>query len=171
MNKIKQAKKAKETLVTFQVLNSRAIYDSESGRFYKKERIDVDDCSSGYRKISVTVGGKRVFVKAHRAAFLLMTGEWPKDEVDHIDLDKSNNRWKNLRHATMAENRTNVRVRPNCISKMKGAHYRKSINKWSSKISINGKPIHLGIFDSPEKAHMAYCSAVEKYKKDFLRRY
>lgn len=45
--------------------------------------------------------------KASRLAWLYMTGEWPKYEMDHINHVKDDNRWVNLRDVTPAENCAN----------------------------------------------------------------
>jgi hypothetical protein len=58
---------------------------------------------SGYWRINW--GGKYFFV--HRLAWLWMTREWPEMSLDHIDRDKSNNRWKNLREVSPSENAIN----------------------------------------------------------------
>lgn len=45
--------------------------------------------------------------KASRLAFLYMTGEWPVEEMDHIDRKSWNDVWTNLRPATRTENNLN----------------------------------------------------------------
>ena len=50
----------------------------------------------------------QIMYKAHRLAWLWMTGDWPTEEVDHKDLDKSNNRFGNLREATHSQNNINL---------------------------------------------------------------
>ena len=59
------------------------------------------DPKSGYLRIQI---GARKYL-AHRLAWLRMKGRWPRDEIDHHDLDKANNRWANLREATHVQRR------------------------------------------------------------------
>lgn len=59
---------------------------------------------SGYR--SVGIKGKEY--RVHRIIYLMQTGKWPDNQIDHIDRIKDNNRWTNLRDATPSENSCNV---------------------------------------------------------------
>ncbi|HFN3771038.1 TPA: HNH endonuclease signature motif containing protein, partial [Enterobacter hormaechei] len=52
-------------------------------------------CGNG-RKLYVKVRIGRLY-RAHRLIWLLVTGEWPKCHIDHVDNDGTNNRWSNLR--------------------------------------------------------------------------
>jgi len=68
-------------------------------------------------------------------------------EVDHINRDKLDNRRKNLRIATRAENVRNVSKRKDTNNQYKGVHFLKNRNKWIARIQINKKRIHSGYFD------------------------
>jgi hypothetical protein len=106
-------------------------------------------------RVLVRVGGD-LFL-GHRLAFFYMTGRWPVPEVDHEDGDPSNNRWKNLREATHAENLQNIGVRADNSSGYTGvARYK---GRWQAGIGFRGKRIHLGHFDTPEAAQAAYVAA------------
>lgn len=104
---------------------------------------------------------------AHRLAFLLQTGHWPDKELDHINLNKSDNRWINLREATRSQNKGNTRLLTTNKSGFKGVHkYRK---KWVASIKIDQKTKHIGVFFTAKKAHAAYCIAANKYFGIFSR--
>jgi HNH endonuclease len=101
-------------------------YDPHTGVFLRRqpqasEHVgDVAGCrtSEGYWRIHVD--GRSYF--AHRLAWLYMTGKWPKDQIDHINLDGSDNRWGNLRGATNGQNQANSLTRGHNTSGFKGAY-------------------------------------------------
>lgn len=97
--------------------------------------------------------------KAHRLAFLFMTGRFPQDQVDHIDGDRANNRWSNLRECTPAENQQNRISRPDCSSKFVGVTFHKAKGKWQAYIQVDGKRKHLSYFTTESDAHAAYLAA------------
>jgi hypothetical protein len=72
----------------------------------------------GYRVISL--GG--FTHKAHRLAFLYMTGKLPK-VVDHINGVKDDNRWENLRVSTHLSNNHNRKKQSNASTNIKGLSY------------------------------------------------
>lgn len=104
--------------------------------------------AEGYRRLKID--GKLYL--QHRLAFLYMTGCWPKNQVDHVDGDVTNNSWNNLREATRTQNLWNMKVR---AAHLKGA-YPAENGKWKSSIAFNKKQIYLGRFDSESEAHAAY---------------
>jgi hypothetical protein len=121
--------------------------------------------AQGYWRISVD--GRRYL--AHRLAWLYVHGEWPAAQIDHVDLDKSNNRFANLREATNAQNKANTRARKDNTSGFKGASWDKRSGRWRARICVVGKDSHLGFFDSAETAHAAYCQAANEAFGEFAR--
>ena len=67
--------------------------------------------------------------KAHRLAWFYMTGEWPKDQLDHENRVRNDNRWNNLREASQTQNSQNQSTSYNTTSGLKGAY------KWL--VSVN----------------------------------
>lgn len=76
--------------------------------------------------------------------------------VDHIYGDKLDNRRECLRITTRGQNSQNKRKRPNSSSSFHGVFVSKKRNKFEAKIQIHGKQIHIGSFDTEEKAAIAY---------------
>jgi hypothetical protein len=100
---------------------------------------------------------------------MMVHGEWPKIDVDHINCIKDDNRISNLRLATRHQNLANTRVRKTNKLGLKGVYLHKAPNSYRSLIRVRGKRIDLGIFQSPEEAAAAYKKAAERYFGDFAR--
>jgi hypothetical protein len=128
-----------------------------------------DDAGSashrGYRKVHVD--GKRYY--EHCVIWLWMTGEWPRDQIDHIDMDASNNRWGNLREASQTENNANTHIHIDNTSGVKGVYFDKERNLWAAQLHIHRKHIFLGRFNSRNAAHEAYKDGARRYFGDFCR--
>jgi hypothetical protein len=154
------------------------IYDPYSGLLQYRERgprrprgwfAGAKDPKSGYLRVQV---GLRKYLVA-RLAWLWMTGHWPKDDVDHVDLDRTNNRWGNLRDATRAQNVVNSERRTTNKSGFKGVtfkHGRGDLPAWRATIRTEGRCRHLGYFLTPEEASQAYELAAQQAFGDYYRR-
>jgi hypothetical protein len=105
---------------------------------------------------------------AHRLVWLHVTGAWPAAEVDHINGVRNDNRFSNLRDATSSQNGCNARLYRNNKSGLKGAILNRP-GRWIAQIQKGGRKIYLGVFDTPEEAHAAYCAAAERLHGDFAR--
>ncbi|WP_258129197.1 HNH endonuclease [Achromobacter anxifer] len=95
---------------------------------------------------------------AHRLAWLITTGKWPTELIDHRDGDRTNNRLINLRDVSPSVNQENRRSAP-VNNKTGFLGVSRKGKRWEAKIRANGKKISLGRFDTPEAAHAAYVSA------------
>lgn len=122
---------------------------------------------NGY--VTLWVGGD--LYPAHRLIWLYMTGEWPKADTDHINGDRADNRWCNLREATRTQNICNSRVRRDSIVGLKGVRHdtRRKKNPYSAALKHGDKRYNLGSYPTAELAHAAYCAAAEKYHGEFAR--
>lgn len=117
--------------------------------------------STGYRIVSL----HRVKAFEHRLAWYYMTSEWPKDQIDHINGIRDDNRWCNLREATVAQNNASKKIRKNNESGMTGVFYNR--NRWVAQITVNREKIILGRFETFEEARDARVAAEKVYQKDF----
>lgn len=98
---------------------------------------------------------------SHRLAWLYMNGEFPSKEIDHIDNDKSNTTWKNLRIANRSQNGQNI-IRPqvnNTTGYLGVSRAERNAKKFKATIMINRTHYQLGTFDTAVEAHEAYKKA------------
>jgi hypothetical protein len=98
-------------------------------------------------------------VPTHRIAWAWMTGEWPEHEIDHINRVRSDNRWINLRKATLQENMLNKSKYKNNTSGCPGVRWHKHRGKWTACIGASRKRRHLGYFDDKQEAVDVYLAA------------
>lgn len=147
-------------------------YNPETGLFYW--RVDrgaakVGDVA-GYRHddgyVRIGLDGKHY--KAHRLAWFYMTGLWPAEDVDHRDLNRSNNRWSNLRSATRAQNHANRKAQKRNRLGLKGVS-RTRAGKFTAMINKNKVRTHLGTFATAAEAHAAYAKAATVLHGEFGR--
>lgn len=131
-------------------------YDAETGVFTWKlpisRRADVGEVAGGKNKsgyILIQFDGKQFY--AHRLAWAYIHGCVP-DLIDHINGDKSDNRFCNLREASKSQNGANQTTKCRAKSGEKGVYYQSNTKKWRVKV---GK-IHVGYFDTKNDAHAAY---------------
>jgi hypothetical protein len=113
----------------------------------------------GYRHLKVSY---QEFV-AHRVIWAMQTGAWPEDQIDHIDGNKSNNAWANLRPSSDVENRKNMPRQRNNTSGVVGVVWFKPSLKWRAYINVDAKSIHLGYFVNFDDAVAARKAAEERF--------
>ena len=120
--------------------------------------------SSGYKCGLV----RRKFTLAHRAAWAIHYGEWPEDQVDHINGNRTDNRIENLRAASNQQNQHNKHTGYG-TSQYKGVSWHKRDKVWRADIRINGKRISLGSFKNETDAANAYNDACLKHFGEYAR--
>jgi hypothetical protein len=148
-------------------------YEPKTGVFRRLTAIrgkpigsDATIKSNSYRMIYLRSIG--VF-HAHRLAWLIMTGDWPRLHLDHINGIPTDNRWINLRLATIAQNAQNKRACNHSKSGIKGVCFDPKRRKWAVYISANGKPTTVGRYNTLEMATVAYATAARQHFGEFAR--
>lgn len=106
---------------------------------------------------------------AHRLAWLYMTGEWPKADTDHINSDRADNRWANLRQATRTLNNANSCAREKNVTGLKGVRQPRPGGSFIAQISVGNVTRYLGSFPTAEAAHAVYVMAARKHFGEFAR--
>jgi hypothetical protein len=141
-------------------------YDPTTGRFTRA--VGVRGAASG-----IVAGSKQrsgyVYMRvdgrayrAHRLAWLLIYGTWP-NQIDHINHNRSDNRIANLRPASRALNALNRKLQVTSRSGVTGVVHCGNcrLNPWSARMTVNGKSITLGYFETKERAVSARNAAFQ----------
>jgi len=122
------------------------------------------DRKTVYVQRKALVDGKRKTQKLHR--FLFNAGDL---EIDHANGNGLDNRRENLRVATNGQNVCNQGIRRSNTAGFKGVSWYKRAGKWRASIGLAGKKRHLGLYDTAEAAHAAYCRAALELHGTFAR--
>ncbi len=160
------ARIVKEEL-TAEYLRELLSYNPETGEFIWQVSCrgtkagDIAGTPGSQGRRHIIIGYARY--KAHRLAWLYVYGKWPEKLIDHINGYPTDNRIENLREATVREYLYNQR-RSNKNNKtgVLGVQWRPMKNKFRARITVSGKEISLGHFDSIEDAEKAYLEAKAK---------
>jgi len=108
----------------------------------------------------------RIFGKAypaHRVAYAIHHGNWPRGSIDHISGVKTDNRIANLRDVSHTENLRNAAMPSTNTSGACGVYWHKNSGKWRCMIKVNGKLQSLGYFEDFGDAVVARKAAEVKY--------
>lgn len=154
-------------MITQKELKELLHYDENTGIFTwlvsKAKSIKIGDIAgklqhTGY--ISIKINKKEYL--AHRLVWLYIKGEWPKNQIDHINGIRDDNRIENLRNVTHRENHQNrIKHRDGHLV---GTTYDKQRQKWKSQIQINGRQKSLGHYNTQQDAHEAYLNKLKEIK-------
>lgn len=141
------------------ILKQYLKYDFETGEFSYRHDYNIRRVkgalacgfSNGYVRFRVFPNGRKKYM-AHRLVWLYVTGKWPKDQIDHINHDRSDNRFFNLREVTQAEQVRNKSIPKNNLSGCMGVFYKKEFKKWEAYITFEKERKFLGYFENKECA-------------------
>lgn len=160
--------------ITLDQINAALSYDKETGGFTwikpTGRRAKPGDVAgsvwpSGY--LAIGVCGQRIL--AHRLAWFIETGEWPKFDIDHINGNPLDNRIANLRPASRSQNMANTPKRASNTSGVKGVHWSSRSRRWIARVMKDGKQIHLGAFTDISDAAKAYAAGASVAFGEFAR--
>lgn len=155
-------------------------YVPETGKLFWLERPrDLAKNYAEWRRLNARFNGKEAFTalqagyhvgsilgkpyRAHRVAWFLHHGEWPSNQIDHINGDRTDNRIINLRDVSHTVNQQNREARRDNTSGMSGIHWHKPTQKWHVRVGVDGRMKHIGYFVSFEEAIAARSDAHGKY--------
>ncbi len=164
-----------ESFLTWEALIEVLSYDPATGEFrwVKSPRPGwagriaghVNPHHDGYREI--TLSG-RVF-RASRLAWLHETKEWPKGIIDHINGNRADDRWENLRDISAAENAMNRSLNENNKSGVSGVYWDADHERYIAHLTIGGERKHLGSFKTIGEAEIARRAAEVEHYREFRR--
>lgn len=151
------------------LLNYDPITGHVTWKVRKRNGVKIGDvcghvASNGYLRMMIHKKSYAV----HQIAFAMYYGRWSKDEVDHINGVKLDNRIANLREATGSENQYN-KVSGCNTSGFKGVGFNKRLGKYRAIIKKDKKSVYLGSFDDPQEAAHAYNKAAIALHGEFAQ--
>lgn len=151
-----------------QLLDQHLIYDPMTGLWRRKLKTHPNWKLTGFLDatgyLCVSIYGAPYL--AHRLAWLYMTGVWPESDIDHIDGDRTNNQWSNLRLASRTDNRRNAKsvrrkhLLPRGVS-------RSSTHSFRTRIKVHGRQIELGSYPTSAEASEVYQLAADLLHGEF----
>ena len=166
-------------MITSEEARSAITYSPETGTFRWNVRSEMSNRwnsrwsekaagtmrEDGY--ISIRINGRRYY--AHRLAWLITYGHWPKHGVDHINGDTSDNRIVNLRQADQRRNMQNLgRGHLDSTSRYLGVSFNSSRKKWQAYIWAKSKNVFLGYYDTEDSARDAYIRAKARLHEGYI---
>ena len=172
----------KSPLPSAELLRKLLRYDPETGKLFWRERPDVGSFKTkrAFKIWNARFSGKQAFTAnhnsgykqgtilgrvflAHRVVWCMVHGEWPVDQVDHINRGRCDNRIVNLRAVDNQENMRNSKMPKTNTSGMVGVGWDKARSKWAAQIMVDKKKVNLGLFSNKDDAILARVAANCKY--------
>lgn len=157
--------------LSLEKLKQQLSYCADTGVFtwsVTRNRISKGDIvgfktSKGY--LSTKVNGKAY--RLHRLAWFYVYGVWPKNQIDHVNGIRIDNRICNLRdveprHNSQNRSAINQKNKTGFVGVCKIGE-----NRFSSTLMVDGKVYHLGVHKTPKEASNAYIAKKTELSKFF----
>jgi hypothetical protein len=144
-----------------------SVIDSDLADFNWK--VHVKENGQYAKRKLVQNNGKHTSVLLHRVIMERMLGRplYAHEQVDHINRNGLDCTRANLRVANSVQNAANRKRNKNNKSNYKGVSWNERDKKWRAQIQVDKKKIHLGSYNTPEEAHLAYCESAAKHFGEF----
>lgn len=160
--------------LTVERIREAFYYDPETGiiRWRATEKYNrggqIAGClhkATGYWFVSLD----DVKIKGHQVAWACYYGVLPDHDIDHEDLDKANNRIKNLRLSNKSNNGANRPPQKNNTSGYKGVFWHKVAGKWMVQIKVRDRLIYGGLFKIKKAAAQHYDALAKEHFGEHAR--
>lgn len=152
-----------------ELANTLWLYEPDSGKFFWRVKAsrgsNIGDRAGWFDGRYWRLRYKKKNYKASRIAWLVMTGNWPENLIDHINQNKTDDRWFNLRQANKSENQRNRSARKDNKLGIKGIH--KTKYGFMAQNVVEGKQVLAKHFKSLEQAKTAYVESVVNHHGEF----
>lgn len=152
-------------LVAYEPLTGAMTWKARSGHWFTKGRFTGEAAATAWNRkyegkpalsspSGAYLGGVILThaVSAHRAAWALHHGEWPKGQIDHINGDGRDNRIENLRDVPPVGNARNRKMNRRNASGVSGVWRAQTGDAWVASIGGRGVRKYLGQFRSFDEA-------------------
>ena len=149
-------------------------YDEGSGKFFWMQNTTIRNCigrevggltKQGY--LECQINGERYLL--HRLAWFYVHGEWPPEEIDHINCLRTDNRIENLRLASFCQNQQNKGLSTCNTSGVKGVCWDKRNSRWKARVYASRKLVAENHFDDLQEASEWVKNARMNHHKEFNR--
>ena len=141
-----------------EMFESQRDFSAWNARFSGKEGLGSIG-TNGYKHGAI----KNKTFNTHRVVWCLCYGEWPGQNIDHVNGVRTDNSISNLRNVSHAENQKNQKRSKRNTSGHTGVHWLTGVGKWYAQIMAGRQKYHLGYFDRLEDAVAARRAAEREF--------
>ncbi len=146
--------------ITHTRLKELLTYNPSTGKFFwntgrNNQITSGSEAGTVHRTGYVNIIIDRKIYQAHRLAWFFINGYFPEYDIDHLNGDRQDNRFLNLRHVSTKCNMQNQIKSSRNTSGFPGVTWGKKEGKWRGQVGVNGKNISLGFYTSALEAALA----------------